>query len=110
MRSILKRVSLRGPNLLHSFRGRRRGKLWVIGTPTLREFVFEPQIVMFFGPVEIDLAGSHGLERALHSERADINVGEDQGDKQNRNHAVYDLRDLHSEDIGDIEWKQQQKA
>ena len=46
------------------------------------KLIFEPQIVMFFGPVEVDLAGPHGLERALHSKRADIDVTEDQGDEQ----------------------------
>jgi hypothetical protein len=39
---------------------------------------------MLFRPVEIDFAGSHGLERPLHPERADIDVAEDQSDEQNR--------------------------
>ena len=37
---------------------------------------------MFLGPVEIDFAGPHRFERALHSEGADIDVTEDQGDEQ----------------------------
>src|SRR6478735_12085131 len=65
---------------------------------------------MFLGPVEIDFAGPHRLERALHSEGADIDVTEDQRDEQDRDYAVHDLRDLHSGDVGDVEWEQQQKA
>src|SRR6476469_9937818 len=65
---------------------------------------------MFLGPVEIDFAGAHRLERALHSEGADIDVTEDQRDEQDRDDAVHDLRDLHSGDVGDVEWEQQQKA
>jgi len=65
---------------------------------------------MLLGPVQIDLAGPHGLEGALHSERADINVTEDQRDEQNGDDGVHDLRDLHSSDVGDVERKQQQKA
>jgi len=65
---------------------------------------------MFLGPVEIDVAGPHGLERALHSKGADIDVTKDQGDEQDGDNAVHYLRDLHSEDIGEIEGEQQQKA
>ena len=38
---------------------------------------------MLLGPVEIDFAGAHGFECTLHPERADIDVGQDQGDEQN---------------------------
>ena len=48
----------------------------------LRKLLFEPEIVVLLGPVEIDLASPHGFERALHSKRADIDVTEDQGDEQ----------------------------
>jgi hypothetical protein len=65
---------------------------------------------MLLGPIEIDFAGPHGLERALHSERADIDVTKDQGDEQDRDDAVHHLRDLHAGDVGDVEREQQQKA
>ena len=72
--------------------------------------IVQPQIVMFLRPVVIDLAGPHRLERALHSERADIDVTEDQSDEQHGNDAVHYLRDLHSGDVGDVEREQQQIA
>ena len=65
---------------------------------------------MLLGPVRIDLAGPHGLEGALHSERADVNVTEDQRDEQHGDDGVHDLRDLHPEDVGDVEREQQQIA
>ena len=33
--------------------------------------------VMFVCPVEIDLAGRHRFEGSLHTERADVDVGDD---------------------------------
>ena len=65
---------------------------------------------MFLGPVVIDVAGPHGFERALHSQRSDIDVTEDQRDEQHGDDRVHHLRDLHSGDVGDIEREQQQKA
>src|SRR5260370_37023700 len=65
---------------------------------------------MFLGPVEIDFAGPHGLERALHSKRADIDVTKDQGDKQDGDDAVHHLHDLHPGDVGDVEREQEQIA
>ena len=76
----------------------------------LRELLFEPQVMMLFGPVEIDVAGSHRLECAFHPKRADIDVAEDQRDKQNADNAVHHLRDLHPEDVRDVEWEEQQEA
>ena len=70
----------------------------------------EPEIVMLLRPVEIDLAGAHGLERTLHPERADIDVGQDQGDEQNGHDGMGDLRELHVGDVGSVERKQQQKS
>src|ERR1700716_2776708 len=90
-------------------RGCRR-QFRMIGSAAFRQLVFEPQVVVFLGPVEIDFAGPHGLERPLHSERADIDVTEDQGDEQDGDDAVHHLRDLHSGDVGAVEWEQQQKA
>src|SRR5258706_11426204 len=63
---------------------------------------------MFFSPVDIDFAGPHALERALHSKRADIDVREDHGEEQHRYNAVHHLRELHPGDVGDVEWEQQQ--
>src|SRR5262245_13717551 len=65
---------------------------------------------MFLCPIVINLAGPHRLERALHSERADIDVTEDQGDEQHRDDGVHHLRDLHSGDVRDVEREQQQIA
>src|SRR5258708_2551979 len=76
----------------------------------LCNLIVQPEIVMFLRPVVIDLAGPHRLERALQSERADIDVTEDQSDKQHGDHGVHRLRDLHSGDVGDVEREQQQIA
>ena len=65
---------------------------------------------MFLRPVEIDLSGPHGLERAFHPERADIDVAKDQRDEQNGDDGVHDLRDLHVEDIRAEKRKQQQET
>ncbi len=83
-----------------------------VGVPTAgRSFVslfFEPQIVMFLRPIYIHLAGTHGLERALHPERADIDMRENHGDEQHGDDGVHHLCDLHPGNIGPIERKQQQ--
>src|SRR3981189_3446138 len=110
MRSILERMSLSCPQSLPSLGGSGRWILRGLGRLAPRKLLFEPQVVVFLGPVEIDFAGPHGLERALHSERADIDVTEDQGDEQDGDDAVHHLRDLHSGDVGAVEWEQQQKA
>src|SRR5258708_780721 len=74
------------------------------------ELLGEPEIVMLLCPVEIDLPGTHGLERALHPERADIDVSQDQRDEQDGHDGMHDLRELHLGDIGSIKRKQQQKS
>src|SRR5207245_11110937 len=109
MGSILKRVLYRA-RALRSFGGRCYWRLPGRSRPLLRKQVFEPEIVMFLGPVVVDLAGPHCLERALHSERADIDVTEDQSDEQHGNDAVQYLRDLQSGDDGDVEREQKQIA
>jgi hypothetical protein len=43
---------------------------------------------MLLRPVVIDLTRPHRLERALHAQRADIDVAKDQGDEQHRDDAV----------------------
>src|SRR3982074_1094831 len=70
----------------------------------------QPEVVVLLGPVEIDLAGAHGLERAFHPKRADIDVRKDHGDEQNGYDGVDDLRHLHVGDIGSVERKQQDTA
>src|ERR1700730_9868078 len=82
MRSILEQVSISRPQSLPSFGGSGRWIPWGPAGPALRQLVFEPQIVMLLGPIEIDFAGPHGLERPPHSKRADIDMTEDQGDEQ----------------------------
>ena len=66
--------------------------------------------MMLSRPVEIDLARAHGFERTFHSERADIDVGQNQRDEQNGDDCVGCLRELHVGDIGAVEWKQQHKS
>ena len=55
-----------------SFRGSRRRLPQLVFA---LELLSDPKIVMLLRPIEIDLAGTHGFERALHSDRADIDVG-----------------------------------
>src|SRR6516225_9413065 len=74
------------------------------------ELIPQPEIMMLLRPVEIDLTGSHSLEGAFHAERADVNMTEDQGDEEHGDDGVQDLRDLHSEDVCDVEREQQQIA
>src|ERR1700758_533463 len=64
--------------------------------------------MMLLYPVEIDLTGSHSLEGAFHAERANVNMTEDQGDEEHGDDGVQDLRDLHPEDVRDVEREQQQ--
>src|SRR5258708_33924634 len=65
---------------------------------------------MLLCPVEIAPPGNHGVERALHPERADIDVSQDQRDEQDGHDGMHDLRELHLGDIGSIKRKQQQKS
>src|SRR6202043_2756367 len=99
-----------GKRPLGSFGRCRRWELLAWAGTALRQLLFQPQIVMFLGPVVIDLAGPHGLEGALHPKRADIDVTKDQRDEQDRDDGVHPLRDLHPEDVGDVEGKQEQIA
>jgi hypothetical protein len=69
----------------------------------------KPEVVMLLRPVEIDLSGAHGFERALHPERADIDVTQNQGDEQNSHDGMYYLRQLHLGDVSSERRKQQQK-
>ena len=66
--------------------------------------------MMLFRPVEIDFASGHGLERTLHAERTDIDVRQDQSDKQDGHDCMYDLRKLHLGNVGSVEGKQQKEA
>src|SRR3979411_1557717 len=65
----------RATNELSGQRSFRRGcrRLWP--PVSLVAWFSEPEIVVFFRPVEIDFAGTHGLERTFHADRADIDVG-----------------------------------
>src|SRR5258705_12932244 len=65
---------------------------------------------MLLRPVEIDLAGRHGLEGSLHTERDDVDMGNNNRNEQNGDHGVYDLRDLHPRDIRHVEWEHQHIA
>src|SRR4051794_17462717 len=47
------------------------------GLVLLCELILEPEIMMLFRPVEIDLTGSHSLEGAFHAECADVDMSED---------------------------------
>src|SRR5258707_11598439 len=62
---------------------------------------------MLLRPVEIDLAGRHRLEGALHAERADVDMRDDHRDEQNGDYGVDDLRELHARDISHAERKHQ---
>ena len=65
---------------------------------------------MLLGPVQIDLAGAHGVERAFHADRADIGMGQHDGDEDQANKAMHDLCDLHVPDGRCEEREQQQHA
>ena len=45
--------------------------------------------MVLLGPIEIDFTGPHGFEGALHAERADIDMAEDQRDEQESDDAVH---------------------
>src|SRR5216684_6477148 len=72
------------------------------------QLFFEPNVVMLLRPVEIDIAGRHRLEGALHAERADVDMSNDHRDEQNGDYGVDDLRELHACDISHVERKHQQ--
>src|SRR5260370_7130627 len=110
IRSFLGRASVNRPPSLRSFGGCCRWMLHGVGEVALRKLLFEPEIVVLLGPVDIDLPSPHGFERALHSNCADIDVSKDQGDEENGDDAVHDLGDLHPGDIGDVEAEQQKIA
>src|SRR6476620_7451721 len=78
------------------------------GKTLLAQLFFEPEVVMLLRPVEIDIAIGHGLERTLHSERADVDMRDDNRDEQNGDYGVDDLRELHPRDIRHVERKHQQ--
>src|SRR5258705_3443999 len=63
---------------------------------------------MLLRPVEVDIAGRHGLEGALHAERADVDMSNDNRDEQNGDYGVDDLRELHPRDIRQVERKHQE--
>src|ERR1700676_3249850 len=75
----------------------------------LCKLLSKPEIVMLLRPVEIDFAAAHGFERPLHSERADIDVTQDQRDEQNRDDGMHALSELHIGDVGFVKRKYQQK-
>ena len=74
------------------------------------QLILQPEVVVLLRPVEIDLAGSHSLERAFHAQCADIDMSEDYGDEEHGDDGMHDQRDLHPENVRDVERKQQQKA
>jgi hypothetical protein len=70
--------------------------------PVLRllgELSREAKIVVLPCPVDINFAVVHRPERALHADCV-VDVREDQGDEQNRDSGMYDLRELHLSDPG----------
>src|SRR5258707_4289957 len=95
IRSLLDRVSVSRSHSLRSFGRCCRWMLRGGGQVALRKLLFEPQIVVLLGPVDIDLASPHGFEGTLHSKRADIDVTKNQGDEQHGDDTVHHLGDLH---------------
>src|SRR5205807_2645283 len=81
---------------------------WVGGA--LAGLFFEPQGVVFLGPIEVDGAGAHRLEGAFHAERADIDVREHRGDEQHRDDAVGHFGFLHRLDRRAVEREDQHIA
>src|SRR6266446_5660919 len=71
----------------------------------LGNLFFEPEAVVLLGPVQVDTARTHRLERALHAQGSDVDVTDDERDEQDRNDAVNPLGDLHAKDVGHVEWK-----
>src|SRR3546814_3349547 len=66
--------------------------------------------MVFLCPGEIDLASAHGLVRAFHAERADIDMRQNDGDHRHAGRSVEVLRDLHPVDIRERERKEEQDA
>src|SRR3546814_19184464 len=66
--------------------------------------------MVFLCPGEIDLASAHGLVRAFHAERADIDMRQNDGDHRHAGRSVEVLRDLHPVDIREGERKEEQDA
>src|SRR5260370_17717729 len=62
---------------------------------------------MLLRPVEIDIAGCHRLEGALHAERADIDMMHDSRDEQTGDDGVDDLREMNARDVRGGEGKYQ---
>src|SRR4051794_6237954 len=70
------KLSLSGSFCRHSARGGSRSGL-ALGLRLL-----DPERMMFPGPVEIHLTCAHGVKRAFHPDRADIDVRQHRGDEQ----------------------------
>src|SRR5258706_1317112 len=51
-------------------------------------FFLDPERVMLPGPVEIDLAGPHRVECALHPDGADIDVSQHHGDQEHGDYGM----------------------
>ena len=73
-------------------------------------FIFQPQAVVLFRPVDVDGAFTHGLEGAFHADGADIDVAKHGGDEQHRYHGVDHLGILHGVDGGAVEREHQHVA
>src|SRR5262245_33996080 len=73
-----------------------------VADATLADFFLQPEAVMLTRPVDVDLASAHGLEGALHADRADVDVGQHDGNEQHADDAVHHLRRLHAGDVGCI--------
>src|SRR3712207_7489512 len=46
---------------------------------------------------------AHGVEGALHADRADVDVADDDCDEDRGQHGVHHVGDLHAADAGDVE-------
>src|ERR1700730_15308370 len=98
------------PDLARLFPGRcHRSALRLVRTgPTI--FLFKPESVVFFGPIDIDAADAHRFESTLHADGADIDVPDHRGDEQHGDDRVHDLGALHGLNVGAIEGKDQHVA
>src|SRR5262245_11268897 len=76
----------------------------------LLDLLLEPQAVVLPRPVEVDFTLAHGLECPLHADRADIDVGEHDGDEHHADHPVDHLGELHAGDVGCVEWEHEEIA
>src|SRR5262245_57693055 len=72
--------------------------------------LLEPQAVVLTGPVLVHLAPAHGLEGALHTDGADVDVGQHDSDEGHADYAVHHLCQLHAGDVGGIEGEHQEVA